>query len=90
MHFPKLSPLQCRFIVSLAASLLVLSIYLFLWNPHFAYAAEIESRNAASPLVVLDDYALDLTDDLDDPLDADEDVRADAQDAQHTKSAGAA
>jgi calcium channel MID1 len=87
MHFPKLSPLQSRFIVSLAASLVVLSIYLFLWNPHFAYAAEIATPNAASPLIVLDDYALDLTDDLDDLWNADEDVRVDEQDAQHTKRA---
>jgi calcium channel MID1 len=87
MHFPKLSPLQCRFIVSLAASFIVLSIYLFLWNPHFAYAAEIETRNAASPPIILDDYALDLTDDLDDLLDDDDDLDTDVQEAQHTKRA---
>ncbi|KAG9728990.1 putative protein with signal peptide, partial [Aureobasidium melanogenum] len=87
MHFPKLSPLQCRFILSLAASLLVLSIYLFLWNPHFAYASEIETPNAASPLPVLDDYALDLTDDLDDAEDVYEDAQPDEQDVQYTKRA---
>lgn len=89
MHFPKLSPLQGRFIVSLAASLVVLSIYLFLWNPHFAYASELETPNAASPLplIVLDDHALNPTDDLDDAEDIYEDVETDEQYVQYTRRA---
>ncbi|KAH0138769.1 hypothetical protein KCU67_g15379, partial [Aureobasidium melanogenum] len=87
MHFPKLSPLQCRFLVSLTASLLVLSIYRFLWNPHFAYASEVETPNAASPLIVLDDYALDPTDDLDDAEDVYEDAQPDDQHVQYARRA---
>ena len=42
MQFPKLTPLQSRFAVSLSASLILVFIYFFLWNPHLAYAAELE------------------------------------------------
>jgi calcium channel MID1 len=53
--FPKLTALQCRFTVSLAASLVVLCIYLFVWNPRFAYAAEMES----APPMTLDELHVD-------------------------------
>jgi len=42
MQFPKLTPLQSRFAVSLTASVILVVIYFFLWNPHFAYAAELD------------------------------------------------
>jgi len=38
MQFPKLTPLQSRFATSLAASLILVVLYLALSNPHFAYA----------------------------------------------------
>ncbi|EXJ79882.1 hypothetical protein A1O3_08167 [Capronia epimyces CBS 606.96] len=41
---PKLTPLQSRFVASLAASLVLLAVYLFLSKPHFAYAAELGPR----------------------------------------------
>ncbi|THX59630.1 putative conserved protein with signal peptide [Aureobasidium pullulans] len=67
---------------------MVLCIYLFLWNPHFAYAAEIETTNSRLPAaVVLDDYALDLTDDLDDLDDDDLELDATQQNEQYTKRA---
>lgn len=45
MHFPpKLTPLQSRFAASLAASLVLLAVYLFLSKPHFAYAVELDDR----------------------------------------------
>lgn len=42
MQFPKLTPLQSRFAVSLTASIILVIIYFFLWSPHFAYAAELD------------------------------------------------
>jgi calcium channel MID1 len=44
MPFPKLSPLQSRFAASLAASIVLLLVYLALTKPHFAYAIELDSR----------------------------------------------
>lgn len=41
---PKLTPLQSRFAASLAASVILLVLYLSLTKPHFAYAAELDSR----------------------------------------------
>lgn len=41
---PKLSPLQSRFAASLAASVLLLVLYLSFTKPHFAYAAELDTR----------------------------------------------
>ncbi|KIX09914.1 uncharacterized protein Z518_00995 [Rhinocladiella mackenziei CBS 650.93] len=41
---PKLSPLQSRFAASLAASVVLLVLYLSLTKPHFAYALELDSR----------------------------------------------
>ncbi|KAI9872008.1 MAG: stretch-activated cation channel mid1, partial [Pleopsidium flavum] len=43
MQFPKLTPLQSRFAASLAASLILVVLYLALSNPHFAYAADADS-----------------------------------------------
>ena len=43
MHFPKLTPLQSRFAASLAASLVLVVLYFTLSNPHFAYAADVDS-----------------------------------------------
>ena len=43
MQFPKLTPLQSRFVASFAASLLLVIFYLALSNPHFAYASDVES-----------------------------------------------
>lgn len=43
MRFPKLTPLQSRFAASLLASIVILVIYYALSNPHFAYAAELDS-----------------------------------------------
>ncbi|KAI9807272.1 MAG: stretch-activated cation channel mid1 [Piccolia ochrophora] len=40
MLVPKLTPLQSRFAASFAASLLLLLIYFFAFNPHFAYATD--------------------------------------------------
>ncbi|KAL2419805.1 Calcium influx-promoting protein ehs1 [Exophiala dermatitidis] len=41
---PKLTPLQSRFVASLAASIVLLAVYLFLTQPRFAYAVELDSR----------------------------------------------
>ena len=43
MQFPKLTPLQSRIVVSLAASFIVIVFYLSLSSPHLAYAAETDS-----------------------------------------------
>ncbi|KAI9689449.1 MAG: stretch-activated cation channel mid1 [Bathelium mastoideum] len=43
MRFPKLTPLQSRFAASMLASIIILVIYYMLSNPHFAYAAELDS-----------------------------------------------
>ena len=43
MHFPKLTPLQSRFAASFAASCVLLILYFSFSNPHFAYAAEVDS-----------------------------------------------
>lgn len=42
MQLPKLTPLQSRFAASLAACCILAIIYFSLYNPHFAYAAELE------------------------------------------------
>jgi calcium channel MID1 len=44
MQLPKLTPLQSRFAASLAASLILLLIYLTFSKPNFAYAFELDSR----------------------------------------------
>jgi len=44
MQFPKLSPLQSRFVASLVASVILLLLYLSLTKPQFAYAADLETR----------------------------------------------
>ena len=44
MPFLKLTPLQSRFAASLAASIVVLVLYLSLTKPHFAYAIDLDSR----------------------------------------------
>ncbi|ODH26048.1 hypothetical protein ACO22_04859 [Paracoccidioides brasiliensis] len=43
MPCPKLSPLQSRFVASLAATLFILILYFILSNPSFAYAIEVDS-----------------------------------------------
>jgi calcium channel MID1 len=43
MYFPKLTPLQSRFVACLGTSLLLLIIYYSFSPSHFAYAAEIDS-----------------------------------------------
>ncbi|KAL9097762.1 MAG: hypothetical protein Q9165_000088 [Trypethelium subeluteriae] len=43
MRFPKLTPLQSRFVASLVASIIILVIYYILSNPHTAYAATLDS-----------------------------------------------
>ena len=43
MQFPKLTPLQSRFAASCAASLVLVILYFTLSNPHFAYAADVDS-----------------------------------------------
>lgn len=43
MHFPKLTPLQSRFAASLVASIILVVTYFALSNPHFAYAADIDT-----------------------------------------------
>lgn len=43
MPFPKLSPLQSRFAVSLGATILLALIYFSINRPSFAYAAELDS-----------------------------------------------
>lgn len=65
MQFPKLTPLQSRFAVSLTASVALIVIYYFLWTPKFAYAAELDlGRQAASQSIA--GYDIDLIyDDLD-------------------------
>lgn len=49
MQFPKLTPLQSRIVVSLAASLIVIVFYLSLSSPHFAYAVETDSIAPKDP-----------------------------------------
>src|SRR5579871_799274 len=43
MQFPKLTPLQSRFLACLGTSILLVIIYYSLSPTHFAYAAEIEA-----------------------------------------------
>ena len=43
MQFPKLTPLQSRFVASFAATCVLLLLYLSFSNPHFAYAADVDS-----------------------------------------------
>jgi len=43
MPLPKLSPLQSRLAASLIASLMLLMLYFAFSNPHFAYAADVDS-----------------------------------------------
>lgn len=51
MRLPKLTPLQSRFAVSLTASVVLVVIYVFLWTPRFAYAAELEADGQGSTRV---------------------------------------
>ena len=44
MPLPKLSPLQARFALSLAATLFVLLLYFAVFGPRLAYAADVDSR----------------------------------------------
>ena len=44
MQFPKLTPLQTRFVASFIASAILVIIYLSLTSPHFAYAVDLDSR----------------------------------------------
>jgi calcium channel MID1 len=46
----QLSPLQSRLAASLGASLLLFAIYLLLFSPHFALAAELDDNNAGPVL----------------------------------------
>ena len=43
MQFPKLTPLQSRFLACLGTSILLIIIYYSLSPTHFAYAAEVEA-----------------------------------------------
>ena len=43
MQFPKLTPLQSRFLACLGTSILLVIIYYSLSPTHFAYAAEVEA-----------------------------------------------
>ncbi|KAI9741902.1 MAG: stretch-activated cation channel mid1 [Cirrosporium novae-zelandiae] len=43
MQFPKLTPLQSRFLASCVASLILVILYFALSNPHFAYASDVDS-----------------------------------------------
>lgn len=44
MQFPKLTPLQTRFLASFVASAILVGLYLSLTSPHFAYAVDLDSR----------------------------------------------
>ena len=44
MQFPKLTPLQSRFLASLVASAILVALYLTLTSPQFAYAVDLDSR----------------------------------------------
>lgn len=67
-----LSPLQSRLAASFIASCLLVVLYLTLYSPNFALAADLED---APPMILLDDADLDLdvslgpVSDLDSPLD---------------------
>lgn len=70
MPFPKLTPLQSRLAASVTASVLLLLLYLALFSPHFAYAADVDSMRPEDhnherllETYMLDD-ALEETDDL--------------------------
>jgi len=69
MQFPKLSPLQSRFVASLVASIILLLLYLSLTKPQFAYAAELESRippDHNHPIISEDDSLFDDDDEAED------------------------
>ncbi|KEQ98862.1 hypothetical protein AUEXF2481DRAFT_380128 [Aureobasidium subglaciale EXF-2481] len=85
MHILKLSGLQCRFTVSLAAYTMALCIYCLLWTPHSAYAAEIEGPDSALPAHAPHNHAPDLEDDLDDPEDVYKYTQIEENGEQHTK-----
>lgn len=62
---PKLSPLQSRFAASLAASFVLLVVYLSLTKPQFAYALELDSRIPSEDhnhYILLDEPPLELWD----------------------------
>lgn len=91
MQFPKLTASQRRLVASLTALAGVLCIYYLISHPHFAYAAEIDSRHTAPPIVV-DDYAfttnnVDLIDELDELEDVDADAYNGQEEEQHGKRA---
>lgn len=44
MQFPKLTPLQSRFLASFVASAMLVILYLALTSPQFAYAVDLDSR----------------------------------------------
>ena len=44
MLLPKLTPLQSRFLASLLASAILVTLYLILTSPQFAYAVDLDSR----------------------------------------------
>lgn len=44
MQFPKLTPLQSRFLASFVASAVLVVLYLTLTSPQFAYAVDLDSR----------------------------------------------
>ena len=64
MHFPKLTPLQSRFLASFAASAVLVILYLSLTRPNTAYAIELDSRihSDHNHPIVLDDALLDEDD----------------------------
>lgn len=64
---PKLTPLQSRFAASLAASALLLLLYLSLTKPHFAYALELESRITSEDHNHYSIFDEDPSDDTDEP-----------------------
>lgn len=70
MQFPKLTPLQSRFAVSLTASVALIVIYYFLWTPKFAYAAELDFRRDVGSQSK-GGYDVDL---VDDELEVEEDA----------------
>lgn len=73
MQFPKLTPLQSRFLACLGTSILLVIIYYSLSPTHFAYAAELEStlnEDHNHHRIYLD---LDLSNDIDWGKDGDED-----------------
>jgi calcium channel MID1 len=64
MQFPKLTPLQARFAASFMATLILLTLYLTLTNPKFAYAADTNSilrQDHNHPLSIILDPEHDLS-----------------------------